>query len=569
MKRQRKSRGARAKFMEEEANATAEGAAAAEQQPVFLPDLQLSAFSHQLQVLQLRAAEIDDPTPEEMLAQAVTTMKLDAQQTESQPELDVECGTEGFDPDFALESMPSPVAATAMPGMIGAEPLASPGVRHQASVHDSDPGYIPDPSSPQSGLRSASPPPVAHTAPRRMARMPSTASLTFSYFDSDMGQRFLQESGTLTRPPVQKQKGNRARPATERQNTGPWNPRLPGELKPEDEQPEVQPQYRDPLNLDHVIGHRDEELHPSFGEAMQSAGPMEPPTAFNPFDRLPVVAEREPQLEGPHPNKRSSNWDIYGEPRPQKPAISQAYVAINTDFLATEGPTDRRVRTCSIAHKKNPVAPSVTAVRRTGPHAIGRAPGTMGAKELLGGRTVEDCQEEHWRLSSTMQGLGDPTKLVEVVPGACRFGPLRKGSISRMSFHLRNLDVDTTRYVVNPSASEYVRVSFTPGHLAPGMATKIQVELIAWRQTKIEEVIEIKMKAHIVQVPVTARILDAEEFDRLDKQSLAVNRRRIGRHREVNPDTGKPSPVELVVDEAYCIQVMGSEYIPQLPELEG
>merc|ERR1719262_1419849 len=85
---------------------------------------------------------------------------------------------------------------------------------------------------------------------------------------------------------------------------------------------------------------------------------------------LAIVAEDGDTPAGPHPDKKGNLWDIYGQPRTQRPIASHAYVMLNTDYLEVEGATDRRVRTSSIVHKKNAgKAPSVSSIRKTGQHA--------------------------------------------------------------------------------------------------------------------------------------------------------------------------------------------------------
>lgn len=173
--------------------------------------------------------------------------------------------------------------------------------------------------------------------------------------------------------------------------------------------------------------------------------------------------------------------------------------------------------------------------------------------------------EEHWKLTSTMQGLGDSNSLVEVTPGICRFGPVRQGGVYRMAFYVRNLDVDVTRFNVTPLKSEFVQAHHQPGQIAPGMAAKIVVEVAAKQPGKVEQLVEVRIKAHVVRVPVTARILEAEEYDRLDAESVALHRRHIGRHREkCGGDAGEKRPVEVVSDEKYCRKVLGeSNYLAQ------
>jgi len=376
-----------------------------------------------------------------------------------------------------------------------------------------------------------------------------------------MGLQYLAESGELERStPIQKasertggsSSSQRPPPAPSRRS--PWNPRLVGEPEEEDRQRQLEET-------------QEEEPTQYFPRPSMANSPLsvdqtaQAERTFDPAPRLPMVPERVEAPSGPHPGKKGASWDVYGEPRPQRPQVSQAHVEINTQFLEVEGATDRRVRTCSIVHKKNAAkAPSVSSVRKTGTHALGR--GTeLGAQDILGNLTTAEPQQ-HWKLTSTMQGLGDSNNLVEVTPGNCRFGTLRSGSLYRMNFSIRNLDVDGTRFNVVPVKSEFVRVTHSPGHLAPGMATRIAVEIAAFSPAKIEQLVEVKMKAHVVRVPVTAVIYDAEEYDRLDAESLAINGRRIGRHRE-RDEGNQLGPVELVRDEGYCRRIMGAAYQPQ------
>jgi hypothetical protein len=265
--------------------------------------------------------------------------------------------------------------------------------------------------------------------------------------------------------------------------------------------------------------------------------------------------------EGSHPDKKGVEWDVYGEPRPQRLPVSQAHVSINSNYVMVEGETDRRVRTCSIAHKKNATkAPSVSTVRKAGVHTLGLG-SQVGPREILGDPTMAS-PEENWKLTGTMQGLGDSDRLVEVMPGSLRFGPLRLGGLYRMTFYLRNLDVDVTRFHVRKVQSDIVLREHQSGHLAPGLAERIVVDVAAKMPCKIEQMIEIKVKAHIIQVLVTARIFDAEEYDRLDAESLALHGRRIGRHREMSEDVNKKAPVQLVDDEKECRQKLGDAYLP-------
>jgi len=125
-----------------------------------------------------------------------------------------------------------------------------------------------------------------------------------------------------------------------------------------------------------------------------------------------------------------------------------------------------------------------------------------------------------------------------------------------------------TRFNVSQLKSEFVSVSHQPGQIAPGMAAKIVVEIMAKQPGKVEQLVEVRVKAHVVRVPVTARILEAEEYDRLDSESVALHGRHIGRHREKS-DAGEKRPVEVITEEGYCRKVLGeSNYRPQAADFD-
>eukprot|EP00405_Crypthecodinium_cohnii_P035490 CAMPEP_0206534150 /NCGR_PEP_ID=MMETSP0325_2-20121206/5378_1 /ASSEMBLY_ACC=CAM_ASM_000347 /TAXON_ID=2866 /ORGANISM="Crypthecodinium cohnii, Strain Seligo" /LENGTH=1228 /DNA_ID=CAMNT_0054030907 /DNA_START=117 /DNA_END=3803 /DNA_ORIENTATION=+ len=395
----------------------------------------------------------------------------------------------------------------------------------------------------------------------------------FSYFNSEMGQQFLarlgREGGLYTGPPKTKDPTKSGVP--HRQPTparSPWNPPLVGE-EPLDV-PKPSTGLPDEEDVEAQRGRPDIPPGQEPGQDYYFLdGPVEQQEYHLPFQPdFRTTAARETTPVGPHPSKKSSKWDHKGYPRPMKAPVSQAYVEINTEYLEVEGPTDRRVRTSSVAHKKNAQqAPSVQSVRKTGVHAAGR--GTeLSAKDLVGDIS-EAGAEEHWKRSSTMQGLGDSNNLVAVVPGSCRFGPLCLGKVYRMYFFLRNLDVDTTGYTVSSVDTDFVQICHNPGEIvgdgtkiagkiAPGMAKRVCVEIAAHTpRDKIEHLIVILVKAHRICVPVTAKILDVEEYEKDDATEMAIHQRHIGRTRERGDsaaNNGKPPPVELVTDPVYCQQ---------------
>eukprot|EP00913_Durusdinium_trenchii_P028534 g26762.t1 len=345
---------------------------------------------------------------------------------------------------------------------------------------------------------------------------------------SDTGLQFLMDTGMLDPDKPQQDRGDpfavvkekRPRPPPAPLPRSPWYPRLVGE--PEDEpEEEASPTGEDQegsgeewpgqpkLSADFNV--------PEFGALHEDDGEK---LVFQPGDRFPIAPVQDEAPVGPHPDKKAPMWDVYGEPRGPKGKISQAYVGVNTDYLEVEGPTGRKINTSALAHKR-----------------------------------------------SEVKGLGDNHMMVEIVPGACRFGLLRQGSLYRMHFYIRNLEVDVTRFNVRVPDSKFIRLQWQPGQLAPGMAAKVSVEMLATEQQRIEQLVEIVTKAHVIRVPITARIIGAEEYDRLDAESLALHGRRIGRHRE-RSETHRPGPVQLITEPIYCKKVMGAAWQPLPSDLE-
>merc|ERR1719506_3575382 len=198
-----------------------------------------------------------------------------------------------------------------------------------------------------------------------------------------------------------------------------------------------------------------------------------------------VIHERPTSPPGPHPDKKSVQYDVYGAPRPVPPPAPKAFLAPNARFLEVEAETDRRVRTGSVVMKKNArLAPSVQEVRRAGLHVL------RGLSESRGVGAVHDAdvQARDPQMTSTMQGLGDPSCLVEVAPGALRFGTLRAGGIYRLAVFV-----------------------------------KIVVEVRAHAPAKVDTFLDVRVKAHCIKVPIIARVLDAEEYDSLETESFRLH----------------------------------------------
>ena len=56
------------------------------------------------------------------------------------------------------------------------------------------------------------------------------------------------------------------------------------------------------------------------------------------------------------------------------------------------------------------------------------------------------------------------------------------------------------------------------------MSVKVIIELIAHGPVKIDTFLDVRVKAHTVKVPIQARVLEAEEYDSLETESLRSHR---------------------------------------------
>jgi hypothetical protein len=80
---------------------------------------------------------------------------------------------------------------------------------------------------------------------------------------------------------------------------------------------------------------------------------------------------------------------------------------------------------------------------------------------------------------------------------------------------------------LNFDYSRYLFVRYAPKNVAPGLSMKVVIELRAFVPARIENIIEIRCKAHVIKVPVSARVVTPQEYDRLDAESVMVQGKRI------------------------------------------
>ena len=138
---------------------------------------------------------------------------------------------------------------------------------------------------------------------------------------------------------------------------------------------------------------------------------------------LNAFVEETPR--GPYPDKKSTKWDVYGNPRDSPRKKTKPIQHVNYDYLEREALVERRCRTSSLINKRNAqFAPTVQETRKRSDHLSlnnpGRAYGMTPAEAPF--------MNPDPALTSALQGLGNPESLLDVNHGVVRFGLLRKGS---------------------------------------------------------------------------------------------------------------------------------------------
>merc|ERR1719335_1464653 len=81
--------------------------------------------------------------------------------------------------------------------------------------------------------------------------------------------------------------------------------------------------------------HMDAQPQAASGYPVEGLGPRSPM----------LRPERPSSPPGPHPDKKSSKYDVYGTKKEPPKPVPQAYVSYNAEFLEIESAVDRRVRT--------------------------------------------------------------------------------------------------------------------------------------------------------------------------------------------------------------------------------
>ncbi|XP_035266717.1 sperm-associated antigen 17 isoform X2 [Anguilla anguilla] len=214
-------------------------------------------------------------------------------------------------------------------------------------------------------------------------------------------------------------------------------------------------------------------------------GPRDPIPDHSPQERMCVpVCGPSSQTEG-HSGRTAAGhrtWalDVAGNPRKERVRLPSAILSTkpssrpNQRFLSVEEPVRRKVRTVSV-------------------------------------------------LGSQLNGhVPTPPRGFQLLPAEVDFGVLREGYTYSVTVMMKNVGVDSCRFSVKqPPPATGLKVIYTPGPVAAGMKTDLQVELFAMatglqdpeEEGAVSYYIQIHTETEILYLPASATVLPGDLYD--------------------------------------------------------
>ena len=253
--------------------------------------------------------------------------------------------------------------------------------------------------------------------------------------------------------------------------------------------------------------------------------PVTKPSVFAEVDRLQKLREQaEKDAAEEYSLIKSKNFDVYGNPRQEKMAVaamrtSSPETTPNAKFILTESATDRRLRTISQSNRVHIKAPTVQDMRREGTHSV-------LYRALMKKQSYKEMIDTQNMMISAY--TSDPLKRsLQVIPASLRFGLVRVGEVYEMSVLLKNEDNQLLRFIVRQPIRKDIKILFKPAPIAPGMFTKLQVEVAVKAPEKIETEFEIASKTEIYRIPIFVNAVSVEEYDNINEESLRLHGRSV------------------------------------------
>ncbi|XP_028409597.1 sperm-associated antigen 17-like isoform X2 [Dendronephthya gigantea] len=150
---------------------------------------------------------------------------------------------------------------------------------------------------------------------------------------------------------------------------------------------------------------------------------------------------------------------------------------------------------------------------------LGGKPGALPNTQFS---TIEEPARRKVQTVSVVGKTGPVMRGFELFPPEVEFGVLKEGCTYIHTVSLKNIGIDSCRFKIRqPPPSTGLKVLFTPGPVAAGMNTKLNIEIFAVAvgvsgESGIGSIghhIEIVGETDIIYLPVTATILTAYEYD--------------------------------------------------------
>lgn len=104
------------------------------------------------------------------------------------------------------------------------------------------------------------------------------------------------------------------------------------------------------------------------------------------------------------------------------------------------------------------------------------------------------------------------SRMFRLRPRHATFGSICVGGVFRHKMVITNVGIEKGRYRIKAPKSGIISVVYTPGGVAAGMSVVIEIEIYTDEPVEIDEELLIETESEIFVIPITASVLDLEEF---------------------------------------------------------
>ena len=220
--------------------------------------------------------------------------------------------------------------------------------------------------------------------------------------------------------------------------------------------------------------------------------PVVKSSCFAQLDQLQSLREiSDKQIAEEYHQVKAKDHDVYGSTRRSMPFVqslrsTSPVSRINTKYVLSETMTDKRVRTISQTHMPLSKVPNAQTFRR-------------------------DSNLSRIQPLVLADYISDPfRRVLEISPAVIDFGDVFLGQVHSRKVVLKNEDSLMVRLMIKQPKIQDVKVIFRPGPIAPGMISKLMVELSCRAEGEIRSEFEVYCKSEIYTIPITANVLSEQ-----------------------------------------------------------